>query len=112
MLVGLALDAQNLMVILHHEITGWVLAPLFAAHLGVGILAGFLYFRALRRATTIFAKGGGVATALLMGGGRFAGLGLLLFLAVLEGAAPLLCMAAGVMLARFAVLRKPADIAA
>jgi len=112
MFLGLALDAKNLMFVLHHEITGWILAPLLAAHLGVGLLAGILYFRALRRATEGFAKSRGAGSALLMGGGRFAGLGLVLFVAAQEGAAPLLCMAAGVMLARFAMLRMKPEIAA
>ena len=105
MLVGLALDAESLMFFLHHEISLWVAAPLLAAHFGLGLLAGMVYFRALRRATDIFARGGGVGAALLMGGGRFAGLGLVLFLAALEGAWPLLCLAGGVMLARFFMLR-------
>jgi hypothetical protein len=98
------------MAVLHHDITGWFLAPLLAAHVGLGILAGLLYFRALRRAADKFAQGGGFASAFLMGGSRFTVLGLVLFLAALEGAAPLLCVAAGVMLARFVVLRKPAAI--
>jgi hypothetical protein len=111
MLVGLALDAQNLMFILHHEITGWVLAPLLVAHLSLGILAGVLYFRALRRAADIFSKGGSAASPFMLGGRRFAGLGLILFLAAMEGAAPLLCMAAGVMFARFVMLRMSPRIA-
>jgi hypothetical protein len=112
MLVRLAMDGTGLMVFLHHAFTGWVLAPLLALHVAVGMIAGLLYFRALRRATDLFAGGGSAAGALLMGGGRFAALGVLLFLSALEGAWPLLCMAAGVMCARFAMLRAPADIAA
>jgi len=112
MLVGLALDAEALMFVLHREIVGWALAPWLAAHIGFGVLAGLLYFRALRRATDIFAGGGGAGGALLLGGARFAALGLVLFIAAREGAWPLLCMAAGVMLARYATLRmKPATAA-
>jgi hypothetical protein len=112
LLVGLALGAENLMFILHHAVTGWMLAPLLAAHLAAGLLAGILYFRALRRTTEMFANGGSVAAVLWMGACRFAGLGLVLFLAALEGAWPLLCMAAGVLLARCAMLRRARESAA
>ncbi len=112
MFLGLALDAENLMFLLHHALTGWMVAPLLAAHLAAGLFAGILYFRALLRTTEMFVNGGSVAGVLLMGVYRFAGLGLVLFLAALEGAWPLLCMAAGVLLARFAMLRLARESAA
>jgi len=93
------------MFVLHHALTGWMVAPLLVAHLAAGLLAGTVYFRALRRTTDMFANGGSVAAVLRMGVCRFAGMGVVLFLAALEGAWPLLCMAAGVLLARFAMLR-------
>lgn len=90
---------------MHHAVTGWAVAPLLAGHLGAGVVAGMLYFRALRRATDDFAAGSGAARALRMGAGRLAGLAGVLLLAAQEGAGPLLCLAAGVMLARFAITR-------
>lgn len=96
-----------MIVFMHHAVTGWAVAPLLAAHLAVGLLVGILYLRALRRATDIFAAGGGLAGALGMGAGRFAAIGAVLFLAALEGALPLLAMAAGVLIARHAMVRPP-----
>jgi hypothetical protein len=112
MLVGLALDGQSLMLILHHALPGWVLAPLLAAHLGLGLAAGVLYFRSVRRTACLLADGGSLGSAVCLGAGRFAALGIALFLAAREGAAPLLCMAAGVLLARFAMVRLPPASAA
>ncbi len=105
--MGVALDAEGVITFMHHPVTGWAVAPMLAAHLAVGLLAGLLYLRALRRATDIFAGGGGLAGALGMGASRFAAIGLVLFLAALEGALPLLAMAAGVLLARYVMLRPP-----
>jgi hypothetical protein len=105
--VGVALDAEGVISFMHHAVTGWAVAPLLAAHLAVGLLAGILYLRALRRATEIFAAGGGIAGALRMGAARFAAIGVVLFLAALEGALPLLAMAAGVLLARWVMVRLP-----
>jgi len=103
--MGLALDAEDLMSVVHHAIAGWMLVPLLAAHVAGGLLAGILYYRALRRTADMFVNGGGVGAVLRMGVARFAWLGFVLFLAALEGAWPLLCMAAGVLLARFAMVR-------
>jgi hypothetical protein len=83
--------------------------PVFAfrllAHLGIGFVAGEIFFRLLRRQ----------AQLLITGGPVLAGLGLLivriiLLVAVLglvsrEGALPLIATAAGIMLGRIRVLR-------
>jgi hypothetical protein len=112
MFLGLALDAENLMFVLHHALTGWMVAPLLVAHLAAGLFAGTLYFRSLRRTTDMFANGGSVTAVLRLAVCRLAGMGVVLFLAALEGAWPLLCMAAGVLLARFAMLRRARESAA
>lgn len=98
--------------ILHDSARLWRVATLLVAHFGLGLLAGTLYFRALRRAAGRLIAGASLGGALRDGAARFAGLGAVLCLAAHEGAAPLLCMAAGVLLARFAMLRAPRESAA
>lgn len=72
----------------------------------VGIIAGILYFGGLRWNVRLFTEGGSVRTMILVMAGRFALLGGLLTLASLQGAMPLLTMALGVLVARFAVMRR------
>ena len=72
----------------------------------VGIIAGILYFGGLRWNVRLFTEGGSVRTMILVMVGRFGLLGGLLILASLQGAMPLLTMAVGVFVARFAVMRR------
>jgi F1F0 ATPase subunit 2 len=80
------------------------MSPALALHLGAyfgaGIVLGLLYFRGLWWNVRFFTEGGGAGRAALMMAGRFLLLGSALTLASLEGALPLLSVAAGVLLAR------------
>ena len=77
-----------------------------AAHLVAGTLLGLLYFRGLWWNARLFAAGGHATTSILLMVGRIALLGGLLTLASLEGAAHLLAMALGVLIARALVMRR------
>ena len=77
-----------------------------SAHLIAGILLGLVYFRGLWWNARLFTAGGHAPTAILLMVGRIALLGGLLTLASLEGAAPLLAMALGVLIARALVMRR------
>ena len=70
-----------------------------------GIAAGAVYFRCLWWNVQLFADGGGTAATVLLMAGRIVALGCLLTLASRQGALPLLMMALGVMIVRFAVVR-------
>jgi F1F0 ATPase subunit 2 len=76
------------------------------AHLAAGVGLGVLYFGGLWWNTRLFAEGGGARTMILVTIGRFVALGGVLTLASLEGAMPLLLMALGVFVGRFAVMAK------
>ncbi len=89
----------------------WAMSLSLGAHLAAGIALGALYFRAVWWSARLFAQGGRAATLVVLIAGRFAALGGLLALASLEGALPLLIMALGVLIARFAVLRGRREIA-
>ena len=78
---------------------------LLGAYFAAGIAAGALYFRVLRWTSDRLVRGGGAGTAIGATVARLALLGGLLTLASLEGAMPLLTMAIGVFVARFAVMR-------
>ena len=88
------------------QLPGWSAALGLAAHLAAGILLGLLYFRALWGTAKLFAEGGRAATAIALTIGRLGLLSSLLTLAALEGAAPLLAMALGVLIARAAAMRR------
>ncbi len=87
----------------------WAAALSLVVHLGAGVLLGVLYFRGLRWNVRLFAAGGHVAASIAVLVGRFVLLGGMLTLASLEGALPLLVMAAGLLLARYAVMRRVRD---
>ena len=70
-----------------------------------GIAGGIAYFSGLWWNAWLFAQGARTGTTILLMAGRFALLGGLLTLASLQGAAPLLAMALGVMIGRFVVMR-------
>ena len=95
-MVGLALDAARVSRLL----------PVLAAYFAAGILAGWVYFRSLWWTANRLGTDGRITSAVAVIGVRFAMLGGLLCAASLQGAAPLLAMALGVLLARFAVLRR------
>lgn len=82
------------------------LAPSLAIHLAAGFLLGLLYFRSLWWNTRLFVLGGRAATIIALGLGRFTLLGAVLIFASLEGAVPLLALAAGVLIARPIVMRR------
>jgi F1F0 ATPase subunit 2 len=84
----------------------WAMALSLAAHLIAGIALGVVYFGSLWRTVHRFARGGRATTLAALTVGRLALLGGLLALASLEGALPLLTMALGVFVARFAVMRR------
>jgi F1F0 ATPase subunit 2 len=84
----------------------WAVLPVLAACLLGGLGLGALYFRTLWWSTRRFGVDGSLTTAVALMAGRFLALGAVLFLASLAGAAPLLTMALGLLIARFAVVRR------
>jgi F1F0 ATPase subunit 2 len=76
-----------------------------AIYFAVGILLGVIYFRGLWWNARLLASGGHLATSIALLLGRFVLLGGLLTLASLEGPMPLLLMAMGILVARYAVMR-------
>jgi len=78
------------------------LVPWLAAGYGLGLL----YFRMLWWNVRLLTSGARPVVAALLGAARFAGLGVILFLASRCGAQPLLVMALGVLAGRAAVLRR------
>ena len=75
-------------------------------HLAAGIGLGVLYFGSLWWNARLFARGGGLSATLALMAARFALLGGALMLVSLEGAGPLLTTALGILVARFAVMRR------
>lgn len=71
-----------------------------------GIPAGLLYFAGLWWNARLFAERGRTGLTILLMLGRLAMLGGVLTLAARQGAMPLLSMALGVFIARFAVMRR------
>lgn len=75
-----------------------------------GVLIGLIYFRMVRHSADFMLSGRrggplfGVALVLL----RMAGLGGVLIIAAMQGAGPLLAAALGLLIGRFAVMRKAA----
>ncbi|RLL72454.1 N-ATPase subunit AtpR [Paenirhodobacter hankyongi] len=74
------------------------------AALGLGTGAGWLHFRTLRAVSDRLLSGDLTAVALQVG--RFAVLGLFLFLCARAGAAPLVTGAAGVLIGRRIALKR------
>jgi F1F0 ATPase subunit 2 len=71
-----------------------------------GIVAGIGYFGCLAWNVRLFAEGGSVTMTIVLMAGRIAVLGGLLVLTSHQGALPLLMMALGVFIARFAIIRR------
>lgn len=82
-----------------------VFLAVVGAHLAVGIALGLLNFHALWWDARRLASGHRVGTTVSLMLGRVLLLGGALTLASLEGALPLLTLAAGILTARFVVLR-------
>lgn len=80
-----------------------LLAP--GAYLTAGLVAGILYFGCLWWNARLFAERGRTRLSMLLMLGRIVILGGMLTLAAQKGAMPLLLMALGVIIARFAVMR-------
>ena len=89
----------------NHAPPEWAMLPILAACLVAGIGLGALYFRTLWWTARRFGADGRVTTVIALTAGRFATLGGALVLASLAGAAPLLTIALGILVARFAVVR-------
>ncbi len=78
--------------------------PMLALLLVGGIAVGTLYFTSLRWNAGRFGRAGSVRTLIASMAARFVLLGAVLTAASFEGAMPLLATAAGVLVARAAVL--------
>ena len=88
-----------------NNLPNWTTFLSLAAHLAAGVIVGVLYFRSLWWNARCFTAGGRLSMTIAVMIGRFVMLGVLLTLASLEGALPLLLMALGVLIARFVVMR-------
>jgi hypothetical protein len=82
--------------------------PLLALWLAGGVLIGMIYFRLVRHSADLILSGRrggplfGVALVLV----RLAGLGGVLVIAAMQGAGPLLAAALGLLIGRFAMMRR------
>jgi F1F0 ATPase subunit 2 len=99
------MDAGRMTLTPFDGLSGATLASV-GAHLAAGIVAGVFYFRSLWWTARRVSLGGRVTATLAVMVCRLALIGGLLTLASLEGALPLLVMALGVLIARFAVMRR------
>ena len=95
----------------NHPPSEWAALPIPAVCLIAGTGLGALYFRTLWWTTRRFGEDGRATTAVALMAGRFVALGGVLFLASLAGAAPLLTMALGILVARFVVVRRVSAVA-
>jgi F1F0 ATPase subunit 2 len=111
MLVGMEMDGERMTSLYFNGLPTWAMILSLAAHLAAGVILGILYFRSLWWNARRFTAGGRVATTIAVMIGRFVLLGLLLTLASLEGALPLLVMVLGILIARSFVMRKIRKIA-
>jgi F1F0 ATPase subunit 2 len=111
MLVGLEMDAERMTSLYFNGLPTWAMLLGLAAHFATGIMLGIVYFRSLWWNARRFSEGGRVATTIAVMIGRFVLLGLLLTLASLVGALPLLLTALGVLVARSFVMRKIREVA-
>ncbi len=84
----------------------WGMLLSICAHFAAGIMLGLLYFRTLWRSVHRLALGDRKAMIVALMTGRFVLLGCLLTLASLEGALLLLMVALGILIGRYAVMRR------
>ena len=110
MLVGLEMDGKRMTSLYFNSLPTWAMLLSLTAHLAAGIMLGVVYFRSLWWNARRVTAGASVATTIAVMIGRFVLLGMLLTLASLEGALPLLLMALGVLIARSVVVRKIREI--
>ena len=82
-----------------------LIAPLIALYFAGGLATGTLYFTSLWWNAGLFGRAGHIRTLIASMAARFIVLGGVLTAASLQGAPPLLATAAGVLVARVAVLR-------
>jgi hypothetical protein len=104
MLVRLEMDEERMNLPPLDTLPAWAMLLGLAAHLGAGFALGILFYRSLWWSARRFAARGSLATIIALMIGRFALMGAILALASFEGALPLLTMALGMFLARFAVM--------
>ncbi len=81
----------------------WLTLPLCVA---VGLGLGFVYFRTLRATAALIVNGGHPLLGLALTLGRLAGLGAAFYLALQVGGLALLAMLAGLLSAKYLMLRK------
>jgi F1F0 ATPase subunit 2 len=105
MLVGLEMGKGCMSPPLFDALPVWPIPFGLATHLAAGTALGVLHFSGLWWTIRAFADGR-VVTSIALTIGRFALLGGLLTLGSFEGAAPLLMMALGLLIARFMVVRR------
>jgi F1F0 ATPase subunit 2 len=111
MLVGMEMDGERMTSLYFNSLPTWVMVLSLVAHLVVGVVLGIVYLQSLWWNARRFTGGGRVATTIAVMIGRFVLLGILLTLASLEGALPLLVMALGILIARSVVMRGIREIA-
>ena len=92
------------------NLSAWGTCLSLAAYLAAGIAVGVIYFRSLWWNARRFTAGDRTATTIAVMIGRFVVLGVVLTLASLEGALPLLLMALGVLIARSVVVRQIGEV--
>ena len=106
MLVRLEVDAERMNISWLNSLPGWATVLSLLVHFAAGIVLGAVYFHGLWWNARLFAEGASLKVTIGLLIGRFVILGGLLTLASLEGAMPLLVMALGVLVARFAVMHR------
>jgi F1F0 ATPase subunit 2 len=99
------MDEERMSFPLLNDLPAWTILLGLAGYFIAGIGLGVLYFRSLWWNARRFTEDGRATTAIALMIGRFALLGILLTLASLEGALPLLAMALGILIARAAVMQ-------
>jgi F1F0 ATPase subunit 2 len=104
------MDGERMTSLSLSNLPSWATFLSLAAHLAAGVIVGALYFRSLWWNARRFTAGDRTATTIAVMIGRFVVLGVVLTLASLEGALPLLLMALGVVIARFIVIRQIREI--
>jgi F1F0 ATPase subunit 2 len=110
MFFRMEMDRERMTSLSFISLPAWGTCLSLAAHLAAGIVVGVIYFRILWWNARRFTMGGHVATTIAVMIGRFVVLGIVLTLASLEGALPLLLIALGVVIARSLVMRRIGEI--
>jgi F1F0 ATPase subunit 2 len=111
MLVRLEMDAKRMNIPSFDHLPAWAALVGLAAHLAAGFALGILHFRSLWWSARRFGERGSLAAVIALMIGRFALIGGVLALVSLEGALPLLTVALGVLVARFAVTKSVQEAA-